>query len=111
MDTFNNKGLAPGKKALVIASKLCPENIGKIVEVVRWVEGMVFDKLSGVKWADSGWLCTGNNIHIKDATGETGKEITDQAVWPPEYLMPLDDDEGMCDNSSEEQTKEKENAH
>ena len=110
MDTFNNKGLAPGKKALVIASKLCPENIGKIVEVVRWVEGKVFDKFSGTKWIYSGWLCTGDNLHTMSLPSGI-KKIGNHSVWPPEHLMPLDEDEGMCDNSSEEQTKEKENAH
>ena len=110
MDTFNNKGLAPGKKALVIASKRCPENIGKVVEVVRWVEGNVFDKLSGAKWADTGWLCTGDNLHTMIAPYGI-KEVGNRGVWASEQLMPLDDDEGMCDNSSEEETKEKENAH
>lgn len=105
MDTFNNKGLAPGKKALVIGSVRCPGAIGKVVELIKFLPKGTYYILSG-------------NLLVADRAGwKVEIEILYKGVfyseWAflPEHLMPLDDDEGMCDNSSEEQTREKENAH
>lgn len=105
MDTFNNKGLAPGKRALVIASVNCPSAIGKVVELIQFIP------------KGSYYTLHGNTFYANRAGWKVEIEITLNGVFYSEGsflskdLMPLDDDEGMYDNASEEQAKEKENAY
>lgn len=115
MDTFNNKGLVPGKKALVVGARLCFENIGKIVEIVHFVDkgGVWCNEFGEATNAGAGgWICQGENLLLMLHHPSKGwdKVPSSLSSFLPEHLMPLDDDEGMCDNVSEEQTKEKEHA-
>lgn len=90
--------LKPGGLALVIDS-VTPKNIGRCVHVISWhppkADFVAPDgTLGAMPDYSGGWLCTGEVV-CEGKMSVSGKDFRHEgwAMFPPEYLLPIDGDD------------------
>lgn len=91
-----NSELRPGILALVIGYRVCPDNVGKCVELVKFVPQGVTETLNGYYFTPSagdGWIVKGETVLSFNSALGYARDLGGYAVILAKHLMPIPPEE------------------
>lgn len=101
-----NMNLEAGMLAMIIGSRNNPENVGKVVTLVRFLkEGEYLEEADAIIMDDA-WVVSGENIRCFMECGETGEpivEFNNFGAVVPYNLMPIRPEEDPLEVEAEEE--------